>query len=136
MLPNYQQIWVKKTLLKAQGDSTYKWVTKQLLNQATLPAMPPANKKKGSPQETWPKRQIKEKWIPTEVLTKQGYYKGASYLWLPKHKAGQAVPKQLKISNDHQPSYGQTQLKWVPKAQEGKSTTRNKGNKSLNNQTS
>ena len=36
--PTYQQIWVKKTLLTAQGESTYKWVPKQLLNQATIPA--------------------------------------------------------------------------------------------------
>ena len=78
----------------AQGDSTYKWVPKQLLNQATLPAKPPVNKKRSSPpQQTWPKRQTKDRWIPADVLTKQGYYNGASYILIPKHKAGQAVPK-------------------------------------------
>ena len=33
-----RKIWVKKTLLRAQGTNTYKWVPKQLLNQTTIPA--------------------------------------------------------------------------------------------------
>ena len=104
MLPNYQQVWVKKTLLKAQGDSTYKWVPKHLLNKTTFPPKEPANKKKINPQQRRPERQAKERWIPTDVLTKQGYYDGASYNWIPKHKAGQAVPKELKTSHDrHKP---------------------------------
>ena len=93
MLPNYQQVWVKKMLLKAQGDSTYIWVPKHLLNQATVPTKEPANKKQNSPRRRWPERQAKERWIPTNVLTKQGYYDGACHIWVPKHKESQTLPK-------------------------------------------
>ena len=36
------------------------------------------------------------------------------------------MPKQLKTSHDQQPTYGQTQQRWVPKAKEGKSTIEQK----------
>ena len=129
-------IWVKKTLLKAQGDSTYKWVPKQLLKQATIPAKPPANKKNSSPQRTWPKRQIKEKWIPTTILTQQGYYNKASYIGVPKHKEGQEEPKQLKASKDHQPKPTAKHNKDGCLKQRRASSTQNPEKKSLNNQTS
>ena len=94
MLPTYQQIWVKNTLLKAQGESTYKWVPKHLLNQTTIRAkQTTAQQQPRSIRQTGPKQQITKKWVPMDVLTKQGYYEGASYIWVPNNKKSQAVLK-------------------------------------------
>ena len=93
MWPTYRQMWVKKVLLKAQGQSTYKWLPKQLLKQATIPAKKPTTQQQRSTRQTWLKRQITQKWIPMDALTKQGYFEGAYYIWIPKNKKSQVVPE-------------------------------------------
>ena len=70
--------------------------------------------------QVWPKRQNTKKWIPTNALTKQGHYEGTNYIWIPKNKKSQALPKQQKTSIDRHPTEGQAHLKWVPKGQKVK----------------
>ena len=61
-------------------------------------------------------------WIPKDTLTKQGYFKGAQYIWLPKSKTGQLVPKQQESSLDTSLASGKTKLKWMPKGHQAKQT--------------
>lgn len=124
--PTYRQIWVLKTLLKAQGESTFKWVPKQLLHQATIPDKQSTTQKQWTTKKSWPKKQITKKWIPTDVLTKQGYSNDARYIWIPKNKKGQKIPKLQETSLAKSPAIGQTKLKWMPKGQQAKQPTRTK----------
>ena len=110
-------------MLKAQGESTYKWVPKQLLNHDTIPAKQSTNPQHRSTRQTWPKRQITQKWIPKEALSKQGYFEGAYHIWIPKTKRSQQVPDQQKTSLDKSTASGQTKLKWMPKGQQAKQAT-------------
>ena len=121
-----RQIWVKKTLLKAQGNSTYKWVPKQLLHKNTNPAKQPTYKQQRSTRQTWPMRKITEKWIPKDTLAKQGYFEGACSIWIPKTKKRQEEPKQQETSLGKSLAGGQMKLKWMPKGQQAKQATKPK----------
>ena len=114
---------MKKTLLKAQGNNSYKWVPKQMFHQGTSPAKQPSYKQQRSTKQTWPTRRITGKWIPKDTLTKQGYFEGARYIWMPKDKKGQVVPKQQDTSLDKSQAGSQTRLKWMPKGQKAKQAT-------------
>ena len=60
---------------------------------------------------------------PKDHLTKQGYFNGARYIWIPKNKKGQEVPKQQGTSLDKRPAEAQTKLKWIPKGQKAEHAT-------------
>ena len=94
---NFKQVWVKKALLKAQGNDTYKWVPKHLLSQTTFPAKQPAIKKQLGKQQRWPRIQDKDRWIPKIVLAKEGYYEGTRSIWVPKHKINKTMPKPRRF---------------------------------------
>ena len=66
---------------------------------------------------------ITQKWISTDTLTKQGYFEGARYIWMPKSRKEQVVPKQQETSLDKSLVGGQTLLKWMPKGQKAKQAT-------------
>ena len=68
-------------------------------------------------------RKRTERWIPKDTLTKQGYFEGARYIWIPKNNQCQEVPKPQGTSLHKRPAKPQTKLKWIPKRQKAEHTT-------------
>ena len=58
-----------------------------------------------------------------DALTKQGYFEGAYYIWIPKNKKSQVVPELPKDNLDRQTANGQTKLKWMPTGRQAKQAT-------------
>ena len=100
-----------------------KTIAKPRYNPCKAAYNPPITQQQRSTRQTWPKRQHTQKWIPMDALTKQGYFAGAYYIWIPKNKKSQVVLELPKDNLDRQTANGQTKLKWMPTGRHAKQAT-------------
>ena len=106
-------------LLYAQGYG--KRQERQDLQQFWIPKATyqklPAKSQINSPRQK-PQTQMKQMWVPKQLLQAQGYTKNAIKIWLPKTKYKPTLPRNTRIPNPQMvhPEKPKGKQKWVPKA--------------------
>ena len=96
---------------QARQDLQQFWIPK--VTYQKLPAKSQINNLRQKPQT-----QMKQMWVPQQILQAQGYTKNAIKIWLPKRKYKPTLPRNTRITNPQtmHPKNPKGKQQWVPKA--------------------